>query len=95
MSALPRRLQLSRKKGFRLPAGAIVVSRPTKWGNPHKPGKLTRAQAVASYRRDLNSGKLRVDAADARSELRGHDLACWCPLDGPCHADVLLKVANT
>ena len=32
--------------------------------------------------------------------LRGHDLACWCPLedkDGnrmPCHADVLLELAN-
>lgn len=94
MRPLPRRIQLSRKKGFRLPASAIVVSRPTKWGNPYKPGKLTRAQAVASYRRDLKAGKLRVNAADARCELRGHDLACWCSLDGPCHADVLLKVAN-
>lgn len=28
-------------------------------------------------------------------ELRGKDLACWCPLDQPCHADVLLKLANT
>lgn len=27
-------------------------------------------------------------------ELRGHDLACWCPLDQPCHADVLLEIAN-
>lgn len=27
-------------------------------------------------------------------ELRGKDLACWCPLDGPCHADVLLEIAN-
>jgi hypothetical protein len=26
--------------------------------------------------------------------LRGRDLACWCPLDQPCHADVLLDVAN-
>jgi len=26
--------------------------------------------------------------------LRGHDLACWCPLDQPCHADRLLEVAN-
>jgi len=26
--------------------------------------------------------------------LRGHDLACWCPLDHPCHADVLLRYAN-
>lgn len=24
--------------------------------------------------------------------LRGHDLACWCPLDQPCHADVLLEM---
>jgi len=29
-----------------------------------------------------------------RRELAGRDLACWCPLDGPCHADVLLAVAN-
>jgi hypothetical protein len=27
-------------------------------------------------------------------DLRGHDLACWCPLDQPCHADVLLELAN-
>ena len=27
-------------------------------------------------------------------ELRGHDLACWCPLDQACHADVLLELAN-
>lgn len=26
--------------------------------------------------------------------LRGLDLACWCPLDQPCHADVLLELAN-
>lgn len=27
-------------------------------------------------------------------ELRGKNLACWCPLDSPCHADVLLEIAN-
>jgi hypothetical protein len=38
--------------------------------------------------------------ADIRTELAGRDLACWCPLidsDGrpvPCHADVLLEIAN-
>ena len=26
--------------------------------------------------------------------LRGANLACWCPLDQPCHADVLLEKAN-
>lgn len=28
------------------------------------------------------------------SELRGKSLACFCPLDAPCHADVLLRIAN-
>lgn len=30
----------------------------------------------------------------ARSVLRGKDLACFCPLDSACHADVLLEIAN-
>lgn len=29
-----------------------------------------------------------------RDQLRGKYLACWCPLDQPCHADVLLEIAN-
>lgn len=28
------------------------------------------------------------------SPLRGKHLACWCRLDQPCHADVLLRLAN-
>jgi hypothetical protein len=28
------------------------------------------------------------------SELKGKNLACWCPLDQPCHADILLELAN-
>lgn len=35
-----------------------------------------------------------ASSADARIELAGKDLACWCPLDKPCHADVLLELAN-
>lgn len=31
---------------------------------------------------------------DRLHELRGKDLACWCPVDQPCHGDVLLKLAN-
>ena len=30
----------------------------------------------------------------AQTELRGRDLVCWCPLSAPCHADVLLEIAN-
>lgn len=29
------------------------------------------------------------------NELKGKDLACWCRPDSPCHADVLLVLANT
>lgn len=32
--------------------------------------------------------------ANIRQHLAGKDLACWCPLDQPCHADVLLKLAD-
>ena len=39
--------------------------------------------------------ELRADPADRiRNELAGSDLACWCPLGQPCHADVLLEIAN-
>lgn len=31
---------------------------------------------------------------EIRAELAGRDLACWCPLDQACHADVLLELAN-
>jgi hypothetical protein len=41
-------------------------------------------------------GTLRTVTPDMiRAELAGKDLACWCPLDQPCHADVLLAIANT
>jgi hypothetical protein len=33
--------------------------------------------------------------AHLRAVLRGKNLACWCPLDGPCHAELLLKIANS
>ncbi len=90
----PRRRQRSRRKGAHLPPGTVVVSRPTKWGNPH-PLALGRAEAVRRYRADLRAGRLAVTVDDVRRELRGRDLACYCPLDEPCHADVLLELANT
>ena len=90
---MPRRLRRSRRKGSRLPAHAVVVSRPTRWGNPH-PLELGRAEAVRRYREDLLAGRLAVTVEDVRRELRGRDLACWCPPDEPCHADVLIEIAN-
>ena len=31
---------------------------------------------------------------EIRLELRGRNLACWCPAGEPCHVDVLLAIAN-
>ena len=50
----------------------------------------TREQAVEWYRRYLEKHPL-----ETLGDLRGKDLACWCPLDQPCHADVLLELANS
>jgi hypothetical protein len=92
-STMPQRFQRSRRKGARLPAGVVVVTRPTKWGNPH-PLSLGRAEAVRRYRADLLAGRLTITVEDVKRELRGHDLAFYCPLAEHCHADVLLAIAN-
>ena len=86
------RIQRHRTKGSRLPDGAVVVSRGTRWGNPHRVDELGRDEAIARYRADLYAGRLPFTVVDAREHLAGHDLACWCPLDQPCHADVLLEI---
>lgn len=122
----PQRIQLRRVKGWRKPAGAVVVARPTCWGNPfqvrpaasRKDGpkdmwgvwwagtllgrwdtrELAAADAVDRFRRAIIEQRARTVRAptlrEIRAELAGRDLACWCPLDRPCHADVLLVVAN-
>jgi hypothetical protein len=38
--------------------------------------------------------KQRSEYLEQMADLRGKNLACWCPLDQPCHADVLLEIAN-
>lgn len=102
----PKRVQRRRTKGWRMPPGAIYVGRPSKWGNPWKPKDFpahpTKENAALGFRFWLNDDaafayEYRVERRnfDDLSELRGKDLACWCPLGQPCHADVLLELANT
>ena len=88
----PKRVQLSRRRGWRKPAGAVVVSRPTRWGNPYPVARYGRDQAVAMFRRSLADHPALVEAA--RQELAGKDLACWCKPGELCHADIWLEVAN-
>lgn len=96
---MAKRIQRKRTKGWRMPRDAVYVGRPSKWGNPIKLRGQSAEGAVSSYREWL-----RLFSPDQLREflrpLYGHDLACWCPLvdkDGrpvPCHADVLLDLAN-
>lgn len=91
----PKRIRLSRARGWRMPAGAIRVARPGRWGNPYvvgTPGIPDARTAVRLFRALLEARGAEM-AEDLRA-LRGHDLACWCALDAPCHADVLLEFAN-
>ena len=113
---MPERIQLSRAKGWRLPARAIKVDRTTRWGNPYRIGepvdmKQVRrwgwnfspngskcicgnaAEAVARFRHCLLWDGAIHDFV--RNELSGRDLACWCDPNEPCHADVLLEIANS
>jgi len=102
---MPKRIQLSRKKGYRKPADAVNVARPTRWGNPYKVGDpdpvhcgpMTAADAVFWFEADFDpaiSENAEKKLAEVQRELAGKDLACWCKPDDPCHADVLLRLAN-
>ena len=93
-----RRHKLSRQAGWRKPPGSISVARGSgrrPFANPYRvgdPGIPDRAAAVRRYREKLRWSPNLV--AVIRRDLAGRDLLCWCPLDEPCHADVLLRVAR-
>ena len=99
----PRRIRLRRTRGWRKPAGAVVVSRPTRFGNPRPMTDTVDPAAwfaAAIERRRLHDLPPEHPMATYPSDdeiaaaLAGKDLACWCRLDRPCHADVLLQIAN-
>lgn len=88
----PKRIRLTRKKGWRLPDGAKSVAYPTRWQNPYR-NVRPRAEYMRLFREHLAKHPELVSAA--RHELKGYDLACWCPLEEPCHADVWLEILNS
>ena len=93
----PVRVQLRRKKGWRMPPNTVSVARPSKWGNPYKIGvDGTAHECVDKFRWATAMGVLNGFwyPDTVCSALRGKDMACWCPSTSPCHADVLLEIAN-
>lgn len=104
---MPVRIQRKRTKGWRMPPNTVYVGRPSRWGNPFQVVDLAaeyacdeaqaRVLCVEAYRKWLSSEDAYLamaDRVDAKNELRGKDLACWCKPGEPCHADVLLEIAN-
>jgi hypothetical protein len=108
MTGGPIRVQLRRTKGWRMPPNTVKVDRTTKWGNPFKVGEDgTARDCVELFAIMLQRGLLLTAKATPElqiksyevvnaclHELRGKNLACWCKPDAPCHADVLLALAN-
>jgi len=75
-----------------MPLNTVYVGRPTKWGNPFVVKEFGLDVAIAKY---LEWLQYRIGIEPYFLDpLRGKDLACWCSLDKPCHADVILKILN-
>lgn len=103
MTVKPHRVQLSRKKGWRMPPNTVKVDRTSKrFGNPYKVGDvdwvtgrtITAELAVVLFRGMWSQNAFQPVLGTWLTELRGKNLACWCALNAPCHADVLLELAN-
>lgn len=71
---------------------AIYVGRPSKYGNPFIIGRDGNREEVIRKYKDYIYNKPGL-LEQAKQELVGKDLVCWCaPLQ--CHAEVLLEIAN-
>src|SRR5213075_2747536 len=100
----PVRLQRA-TLGQRRNDDAVFVGQGTKWANPFKKPDVytlrSESDVEAAYQRGgwreaanlLYREHLRDEGLDP-GELRGRDLVCTCKLTDPCHADVLLELAN-
>lgn len=100
MSEQPVRIQRKRVRGWKAPPDTIYVGRPSHHGNKYRVGvDGNAAECVAKFKEDWKwglshpLGKLALQST--LDKLRGKNLSCWCPLDQPCHADVLLELANS
>ncbi len=91
----PRRLQLSRRSGARLPSDALSVAHPSAWANPYRPAARSAAANVAAVRHFISYLDRNPELVTrARQHLQGLNLACWCRPGLPCHGEVWLLLVN-
>lgn len=103
---LPIRVQRKRVKGWKMPENTIYVGRGSRWGNDFVVGKDgTREECISKYAKQMlpyshKGGDIsdfylsECNLTDMVYNLKDKNLACWCKLDEPCHADLLLIWAN-
>lgn len=101
---IPHRIQRKRTKGWRKPDNAIVITRPSKFGNPFPVKDFGRRRSVELFGLWFNDGwhddmigyvesKITAQKRESLlSELRGKVLCCWCKQGELCHGDVYLAV---
>ncbi len=85
-----------------MPSNTVSVCRPGKFGNPFVvTDDRTQAEAVMAFRIWLTVAGCTAGIPEKKRailnclhELKGKNLACWCKEGTPCHADVLLEIAN-
>lgn len=83
--------RVQQKRGRALPPGVRSVARPSRWGNPFRLERESdRAEVMARYRTWLDQRL--ADDPDFLEPLRkAAGLACYCPLDKACHADIIME----
>lgn len=103
---MPVRVQRKRTKGWKMPYNTRYCGRGGYFGNPFTGDTAVNAyrrwlegkMSVAEFeRRNVRPFVHHFDRRNIlreTAELRGKNLACWCKLSDPCHADVLLEIAN-
>ena len=103
---MPKRIQLKRTKGWRMPKNTLKVDRSTRYGNPFSVDRFGRERAIQLFElwftgvwdKDMSgvvdASVEPADREDKLTKLRGKNLACWCKPGESCHADILLKLAN-
>jgi hypothetical protein len=84
---MPKRIQMRRTKGWRKPAGAIYVGRPTTWGNPGETALFFRMwldgtllEPARTWFAEPPFPARRAEILSSLGDLRGRDLGCWCKL---------------
>ena len=88
------RIQGKHTQGWRMPDGAVYVGIPTGWANHHAIYIYGWKKAAALFREDV----AKMPEAEREAWLaplrQATELMCWCSLDKPCHADVLIEYLN-